>query len=206
MDEEINDLQEIADLFKELVNDVPHDLKDKLNDKISDFNKNLNTVEACLNKTIATLPWIEFNDLITVMSDDVWKIWEVVSDDFKKHHFYQLYKLDRIINFIGIDKSEPKLLQLSKYYDKLTEDHKKEVHELEVKTKLLQTVVVDFFNYSNEVAVVNENNLNDANIRKEAILSTLSSQIWLNLSDQIFIYDEEGFLVDEFDDSQKKTN
>lgn len=204
--EQPTDIYQMRDLFNEIAKDIPSNLKNELDAEIKKFDINLNTIEAVINKTSPSIPWIEFDDILRSISNSLWNIWSAQDGEFQKKYFYQLYKLDRLINFFAIDKTETKLEELDQYYDKLSGENKKEMHKLEGKTKLLQTVVVDFLNYASEVTVINENYLNDTNIRKEAILSTLTFQIWNLMADQIGIYDDEGFLVDEFDDSKRKIN
>lgn len=201
--DDLSDIVQIRDLFNQLINDIPSDLKEQFDNKINIFNKNLNTIEAVSNGTIAHLPWIDLNNLLIELSSYLWKIWGAQSNEFKESHFVIFYTLDQIINFIGIDNAKTKLNQLNQYCDKLTPDHQNQLHTIENNTELLQIVLRDFFNYCSEVTVIDKHNLDDANVNKSEIVSTLTSQIWYHLREQIWIYDDENFLIDEFDDFKK---
>ena len=121
-------------------------------------------------------------------------------------HYYGFYKLDHFISIVGIDRCQQKLVELEQYHDKLSAESKKEFKNNQVHIQLLQVALVDFIKYTNEVSVNKESDLEDANIQKEEILSTLDSEILNYMVDQIFIYDEEGLLIDEYDDTQRKVN
>lgn len=203
---ETYDIKQMFDLFNRFVNDLPSDCKQEFKDKIEAFNRNLNTIEAIDNHTIANIPWIEFDQLILDIRDELWDIWMKQDKDFMLTHYYGFYKLDHFISIIGIDRYQQKLAELEQYYDKLSADNKNKFKANNVHIQLLQVALVDFIKYTNEVSVNNESEIQEANIQKEEILSTLDSEILNYMVDQIIIYDEEGLVIDEYDDSKRKIN
>lgn len=203
---EAYDIKQMFDLFNEFVNDLPISSKQAFKDKIEAFNRSLNTIEAIDNHTIANIPWIDFDQLMLDLRDDLWDIWMKQDKNFMLAHYYGFYKLDHFISIVGIDRCQQKLAELEQYHDKLSAESKKEFKNNQVHIQLLQVALVDFIKYTNEVSVNKESDLEDANIQKEEILSTLDSEILNYMVDQIFIYDEEGLLIDEYDDTQRKVN
>ena len=170
------------------------------------ISKNLSTIEAVENKTIANISWGHYINLIADAKEALWNMWEKFDKQFLDANYASLYELDKLLSAILCDKCDLKLAQLNQYYNKLAADVKKNVDDLAKHIKLIKCVLFDFVGFCNEVTVTDPKNLNDANIHKEAILSALTDAIWGCENDEIAIYEEEGFLVDDCDEKKKKPN
>ena len=180
--------------------------KNNLAIRLKLFNKDLNNFEAIDNQTIHTISWFNFDNLILDIRQQLWDIFTQLDEEFKQEHYYKFYKLDRFISVLGMDWCDLKLNELDQYYDKLSKENKTKYDEFKEQKELSETIIMGFLGYCSEVEVIDKNKTLDAKIHEEAILSTLSSQILDYTIKQINLYDEEGFLVDEYDDSKKKIN
>ena len=81
---ETYDVKQMFDLFNQLINDLPANSKQELQSKIDAFNKDLNTIDAIDNKTIANIPWIDFDELILDIRQQLWDIWTKQDKDYMR--------------------------------------------------------------------------------------------------------------------------
>lgn len=195
-----------VEVFNKINNAFSEEQKKQYKKYLDVISKNLATIEAVENKTIANISWSHYTTLVANAKEALWNLWEKLDKTFLDNNYASLYELDKLLSANLCDKCDMKLTELTKYHSKLPADKKKQVDELIKHMKLIKCVLFDFIGFANEVVVADPKNLTDASIHKEAVLSALTDAIWSCEDDAIEIYNKEGFLVDTGDEKKKKPN
>lgn len=170
------------------------------------ITKNLATIEAIANQTISKTDWWQYRDLHWDMINEIHSLIYKLDNDYLFNYGANLYNFKKNLCSLLINSYETKLNELADKFKELSISDQSRIQECEYEIWTVERTISDFNYFSNDVGLIDQNLLKNANNSHSRILAHLFQLKLCFLDQEMGIYSSERFWIYDYGEKKIKPN
>lgn len=170
------------------------------------ITKNLATIEAIANQTISKTDWWQYRDLHWDMINEIHSLIYKLDNDYLFNYGANLYNFKKNLCSLLINSYESKLNELADKFKELSISDQSRIQECEYEIWTVERTISDFNYFSNDVGLIDQNLLKNANNSHGRILAHLFQLKLCFLDQEMGIYSSERFWIYDYGEKKIKPN